>query len=83
MILAKKDVSWYASFINKQGGHILTLKIGMTWSRQDKGQNSQFNINSYYIVSLAYMTIVQDMEIILGYSRYDFINETMKDSKQH
>ena len=25
---------------------------------------------------LVYMTIVQDMEIVLGYSGYDFINET-------
>ena len=72
MILAKRDVSWYASFNKKQWGHMLTLKIGMTWSRQDKGQNSQFNINSYYFASLAYMTIVQDMEIVLGYSGYDF-----------
>jgi len=51
---------------------VLTLKIGMTWSRQDKGQNSQFNIKSYYFASLAYMTIVHDMEIVLGYSGYDF-----------
>ena len=29
------------------------------------------------------MTIVQDMEIILGYSGYDFINETKMDTKRH
>ena len=49
MILAKRDVSWYANFTKKQGGHMLILKIGMTWSRQDEGQNSQFNINSYFL----------------------------------
>ena len=50
---------------------------------QDKGQNSQFNINSYYLASLAYMTIVQDMEIVLGYFGYDFINETKMGTKRH
>ena len=29
------------------------------------------------------MTIVQDMEIVLGYSRYDSINETKMDTKRH
>jgi len=29
------------------------------------------------------MTIVQDMEIVLGYFGHDFINETKMDSKQH
>ena len=29
------------------------------------------------------MTIVQDMEIILRYSRYDFINETNMGTKRH
>jgi hypothetical protein len=62
---------------------VLTLKIGMNQSRQDKDQNSQFNINSYYFASLQYMTIVQDMEIVLGYSGYDFINETKMDTKRH
>ena len=62
---------------------MLTLKIDMTRSRQDKGQNSQFNINSYYFASLAYMTIVQDMKIVLGYSGYDFINETKMGTKRH
>ena len=29
------------------------------------------------------MTIVQDMEIVLGYSGYDFINETKMVTKRH
>ena len=29
------------------------------------------------------MTIVQDMEIVLGYSGYDFINETKMGTKRH
>ena len=29
------------------------------------------------------MTIVQDMEIVSGYSRYDFINETKMGTKRH
>jgi len=29
------------------------------------------------------MTIVQDMEIVLGYSGYDFINETKMGTKSH
>ena len=29
------------------------------------------------------MTIVQDMEIVFGYSGYDFINETKMGTKRH
>ena len=61
---------------------MLTIKIGMTQSKQDKGQNSQFNINFYYFASLACMPIVQHMEIILRYSGHDSINKTKEDSKQ-
>jgi len=52
----------------------------MTQRKQDKGQNNQFNINSYYFASLACITIVQDMEIVLRYSGLDFINKTKKRS---
>ena len=62
---------------------MLTLKIGMTQNKQDKGQNSQFIINSYYFASLAYITIVPDMEIVLGYFAHDFIKDTKKYSNQH
>ena len=53
------------------------------WHKQDKGQNSQFNINPIIFASLACMTAVQDREIVLGYSRHDFINEPKKNSKQN
>ena len=54
------------------------------WHKQDKGQNSQFNINSYYFCKFGmYDCCAEDREIVLGYSRHDFINEPKKNSKQN
>ena len=52
-------------------------------SKQSKGQNNQFDTNFYYFTSLACMTIVQEMEIVLRYFGHNFINEAKKYSKQH
>ena len=78
-----QSIDSFQSFRDRKRYWLLTFKIVMTWSRQDKGQNRKYNINSYYFASLAYMTIVQDMEIVLRYFGYDFINETKMGTKRH
>jgi hypothetical protein len=58
----------------------LTLNNGIS---KIKVKIANLILTPIIFASLACMTAVQDREIVLGYSRHDFINEPKKNSKQN